>query len=298
MSFRTVVVARRSKLDIRMGYLVIRYDNDTVRVFLDEINTLIIENPACSVTGCLLAELTRKKVKVIFCDEKHSPLAELLPCYGHSESAGKLQEQMKWDRDFCCRLWTVIVAEKIRNQARFLQEKNKHTEAAMLFDYIDSICPGDSSNREGHAAKVYFNAVFGRDFKRGDGMTIDSALNYGYTLILSAFNREIAACGFSTQLGIAHHNTFNHFNLSCDLMEPFRIMVDRWVDHCNFKQFESPEKHRMLEIFNQPFYINHETRRLDDCIKLYVRSVFKAIDCKDITRVKYCFWCKDDSTDD
>ena len=50
MSFRTVVIANRSKLDLRMGYLVIRKDSGTMRVFLDEINTVIIENPACSIT--------------------------------------------------------------------------------------------------------------------------------------------------------------------------------------------------------------------------------------------------------
>ena len=218
MSFRTVVVEKRGKLDLRMGYLVIRQEDDTRRIFLDEINTLIVENPACSVTGCLLAELTSRKIKVIFCDEKHSPFAELLPCHGHSESARKLQEQIQWDSDFCQLLWTRIVAEKIRNQALHLFEKGKEEEMRLLSSYLNEMQPGDSSNREGHAAKVYFNVIFGNGFRRGDGTAFDSALNYGYSLILSAFNRAIVACGFSTQLGIAHHNVFNHFNLSCDFV--------------------------------------------------------------------------------
>lgn len=292
MSFRTVVIEKRSKLDLRMGYLVIRREDETMRVFLDEINTLIVENPACCVTGCLLSELVKRKIKVIFCDEKHSPCSELLPCYGHGESPGKLREQIQWNSDFCQQLWTTIIAEKIRNQAAFLLEKKKNKEAEMLVGYILELQPGDLSNREGHAAKVYFNAVFGNDFKRGDGRAVDSALNYGYALILSAFNREIVACGFSTQLGIAHHNTYNHFNLSCDLMEPFRILVDRWVDTCGFLQFGSAEKHRMLEIFNQPFFMDGASRRLDDCIMLYVRSIFKSISMQELSVVKFCSWKK------
>ena len=292
MSFRTVVIGKRSKLDLRMGYLVIRRDDETMRVFLDEINTLIVENPACCVTGCLLAELVKRKIKVIFCDEKHSPCSELLPCYGHGESSGKLREQIQWNPDFCQLLWTMIVTEKIRNQAAFLVEKKKCKEAEMLVGYILDLQPGDLSNREGHAAKVYFNAIFGNDFKRGDGRAVDSALNYGYALILSAFNREIVASGYSTQLGIAHHNTYNHFNLSCDLMEPFRILVDRWVDTCSFQQFGSPEKHQLLEIFNQPFFMDGASRRLDDCIMLYVRSIFKSISIQDISAVKFCSWKK------
>ena len=101
MSFRTVVISKRSKLDLKMGYLLVRQADETWKLFLDEINTLIIENPACCVTCCLLAELVRCKIKVIFCDEKHSPCAELLPCHGHSESSGKLREQIQWDQQFC-----------------------------------------------------------------------------------------------------------------------------------------------------------------------------------------------------
>ena len=273
-----------------MGYLVVRLENDVKRIFLDEINTVIIENTACCVTVSLLAELTERKIKVIFCDEKHFPSAELLPCYGHSECAGKLREQMQWDADFCNLLWTRIVAEKIHNQALYLRERGKVDEMQMLESYVDELHTGDTSNREGHAAKVYFNAIFGKDFKRGDGGAVDSALNYGYTLILSSFSREIVACGFSTQLGIAHHNVFNHFNLSCDLMEPFRIFVDRWVGAFDFCKFDSDEKYRLLEIFDQPFFIGGETRRLDDCIKIYVHSVLKAISCKEISCVKFCSW--------
>ena len=287
MSFRTVVVAKRSKL---MGYLVIRREDETARIFLDEINTLIVENPACCVTGCLLTELVKRKIKVIFCDEKHSPSSELMPCYGHGESAGKLQEQIQWPREYCQLLWTRIVAEKIHNQALFLLEKGFSKESAMLLSYARELQTGDQTNREGHAAKVYFNVIFGQGFKRGSGMAIDSALNYGYSLILSAFNREIVACGYTTQLGIAHHNTYNHFNLSCDLMEPFRILVDRWVAACSFLDFGAAEKHRVLELFNHPCTINGATHRLDDCIMLYVRSVFKSIAMQDLEAVRFCSW--------
>ncbi len=165
-------------------------------------------------------------------------------------------------------------------------------EADMLMEYVKNLQTGDLSNREGHAAKVYFNKIFGNAFRRGDGSTVDSALNYGYSLILSAFNREIVSCGYSTQLGITHHNTFNHFNLSCDLMEPFRVLVDRWVDSCEFIQFGSKEKHRMLEIFNQQFFIDGTWRRLDDCIMMYVRSIFKAITLRELSAVKFCSWLK------
>jgi len=56
MSWRTVVITNRCKLDYRMGYMVIRGD-EIKRVFVDEIAVLVIENPAVSFTGCLMETL-------------------------------------------------------------------------------------------------------------------------------------------------------------------------------------------------------------------------------------------------
>jgi len=290
MSFRTVVISQQSKLDLRMGYLVIRQGGATKRVFLDEINTLIVENPACCVTGCLLAEMVRKKIKIIFCDEKHSPVSELLPCYGNTDCSGRLREQLCWSPVFCRHLWTNIVRMKIQKQAAFLSELGHEADASRLNGYVAELEEGDVSNREGHAAKVYFNVVFGKNFKRGDGGAIDSALNYGYALLLASFNREIVACGFSTQLGLSHHNEFNYYNLSCDLMEPFRILIDRHVHACSFDEFFSREKHKVLDIYNQSFLLNGTMQRLDNCIRLYVHSVFKAIKNSDEGAMKNISW--------
>lgn len=64
MSWRTVVVSKRCKLDLKMGYMVIRGD-EVRRIFLDEIAVLIIENPAVSFTGCLFEELVKKASAIL-----------------------------------------------------------------------------------------------------------------------------------------------------------------------------------------------------------------------------------------
>lgn len=56
MSWRTVLISNRCKLDYSMGYMVIRGE-ETARIFIDEIAVLMIENPAVSMTGCLLSDL-------------------------------------------------------------------------------------------------------------------------------------------------------------------------------------------------------------------------------------------------
>ena len=120
MSWRTVVIASRAKLDYQMGYLVVRSE-ETRRVFLDEVALLLLENTAVSVTGVLLSELVRRKIRVILCDEKRDPAAELCPYFGSHDSARRLRRQLAWTEEACAAVWAAIVAEKIRNQAQALQ---------------------------------------------------------------------------------------------------------------------------------------------------------------------------------
>ena len=166
MSWRTVIISKRAKLDMKTGYLVIRSEDETNRINLDEISVLIIENTAVSITGCLIAALTDKKIKVIFCNEKRDPTCELVALYGSHDTSAKMRKQIKWDNDVKAYIWSEIIAEKIRKQAEFLEELKKNEEAVMLRKYIEELELGDVTNCEGHAAKVYFNALFGKEFTR------------------------------------------------------------------------------------------------------------------------------------
>lgn len=132
MSWRTVVISKRAKLDMKTGYLVVRSEEETHRINLDEISVLIIENTAVSITGCLISALTDKKIKVIFCDEKRDPTCELVALYGSHDTSAKLRKQIKWDDDVKAYIWSEIIAEKIRKQTEFLEELGKSEEAFML----------------------------------------------------------------------------------------------------------------------------------------------------------------------
>lgn len=286
MSWRTVIVNSQSKLDYKLGYLVIR-GIETRRIHIDEIQVLLIENPAVSLTGCLLEALVEKKVKVIFCDSKRNPCAELIPHHGSHDSSAKIRMQIKWTEDVKALIWQEIIGEKIRKQAEFLRELGKESEASLLISYIGQIELLDASNREGHAAKVYFNALFGMQFTRSEENSINAALNYGYSILLSAFTREITANGYLTQLGIFHSNMFNHFNLASDLMEPFRIIVDRYVKNMGPIEFGMTEKHEMWNILSEHVLINDSKQMLDNAIKQYTKSVFDAINDNDPSEIRF-----------
>lgn len=276
MSFRTVAITHRAKLNLNMGYLEIR-DEDIRKIFIDEIDILVIESPAVSMTAALLSELMNKKIKVIFCDKKRNPQGELIPYYGSSDCARKIKKQLEWSEDIKGKVWTEIVREKIKKQLSFLKELSMSREESLLKVYLDEMTYRDETNREGMAAKVYFDAIFGMDFTRDSETPVNAALDYGYSLILSIVNREISYNGYITQLGLFHDNVYNSFNLSSDIMEPYRILVDRIVYRNKFDKFESEEKHIMLHLFEQEVKIGGNWQILTNAIRIYVRSVFDAL---------------------
>lgn len=291
MSWRIVVISKRAKLDLQLGYMVVRGE-ELHKVHLSEMAVLLIENCAVSLTAALLAELVRQKIKVIFCDEKHNPSSELVPYYGSFETSNRVRIQINWSDEAKWCVWREIVRNKVYNQAMVLK-RFKLKEEALLQEYINSIGINDTSNREGHAAKVYFNALFGKRFYRDDESAINSALDYGYTVLLSACNREVVSNGYITQLGIHHCNVHNQFNLGCDLMEGFRPVLDLLV--CNMLKdgllevFESKEKISVLDILSQILMIDGKKYSLDDAIRIYIHNVFEALRYNDMERIKPCY---------
>lgn len=285
MSWRTIVVANSAKMDYQLGYLVVRTDK-VIKIHLTEISLVIIESTAVSITAALLSELMKKKIKVVFCDEKRNPSSELIPYYGSHDTSAKVREQIKWNQEKKSLIWTEIVAEKIRKQADLLRVFHKK-EADQLDTYITELQFGDATNREGHAAKVYFNALFGLDFTRTEDNYINAGLNYGYSIILSAFTREIVANGYITQLGLFHDNMFNQFNLASDLMEPFRVLIDQKVLQMKLIDFEHSEKMQLVDILNQEVLIDGKNQYVNNAIKIYCKSVFDALNDDDSSLMRF-----------
>jgi len=285
MSWRIVVVSKRAKLEVKLGFLVIRSES-IQKIFVNEISMLIIDNTSISMTAYMLNELAKHKIKIVFCDEKRNPYGELIQFYGAHDTSIKYKNQLSWSKDIKEFVWTSIVAEKIRKQKEVLDLNNKK-EALMLETYIDNIEVNDKSNREGHAAKVYFNALFGKDFTRSNDSNINAALNYGYGILLSLFNKEVIANGYFTQLGLFHDNMFNQFNLSSDLMEPFRPLIDKNVINMELFEFGHKEKMDVINILNESVIINNKEQYVANAIGLYCKSIFDALNSRDLSLIRF-----------
>ncbi len=283
MSFRTVVITKQSKISYKNRFLVVKQDAEEKYIHLSEIDTIIVDSISVSISAYLLKELADNKINIMFCDEKHNPFGEVIPYYSRHNSSKKIKEQIKWrqkDKDL---LWQKIVKDKLLNQALLLK-KIKLDKYKLLNSYIDEITVGDKTNREGHAAKIYFNALFGNSFIRNNDDNINAALNYGYAVLLSTVNKEIIKNGYITQLGIHHKNEFNQFNLTCDLMEAFRPIIDNFVFYNKERKLDINYKLDLVNIFNNTYIFNNKKYVLKDVIKIYVKTTLEAI--VDISKYK------------
>ncbi|EUJ41134.1 type II CRISPR-associated endonuclease Cas1 [Brochothrix campestris] len=284
MSWRTVVITKHVKLSYKNGYLVIRGEQQQM-IHLSEIHTLLIDSTRTVITAYLISELMKKKVKVIFCDEKRQPESELVPYYGAHNTSKKIKEQVAWPQAVQRVIWTAVIKAKIEQQQLLLAQLAL-PEADKLQQYVQDLQLYDETNREGHAAKVYFNALFGKKFTRDEPGSINAALNYGYTILLSSFNKEIVSQGYLTQIGLKHTNQFNFFNLSSDLMEPFRPLVDAFVYHNQAQVFDQSYKMGLVNLLNDKVIIQQQSHFVSLAIQIYLKSVFKAIETADANQIK------------
>jgi len=208
MSFRTVIIKNQAKLNYKNRYLVVKQELEEKYIHISEIDTIIVDSISVSLSTYLLKELSKNKINIIFCDEKHNPFGELASYYGKYNTSKMLNKQIKWKTKEKDKLWSLIIKNKITNQAQVLKILKKDGQDLMM-EYALSVKNGDITNREGHAAKVYFKSLFGKNFIRHNHDDINAALNYGYSILLSYFNKELISNGVSTKLGIKSALRFN-----------------------------------------------------------------------------------------
>ena len=286
MSFRSLVINNRCKLEYSLNYLVINKGDETKRVLLDEVKMIIINSTQVSITSTLIAECINKKIKILFGDVKHNLVGEITPYKNNYYANKKIKEQISFDEERKNFLWQQIVKMKIKGQADNLKIIGKDDVSNLLYCYSNEVELGDVTNREGLAAKSYFRAIFGKDFYRDDdSIEVNTYLNYGYTIILSSFNRSIKALGYYTELGIHHIGETNSFNFSCDLMEPLRPLVDLMIlkKEINMENF----KQEFINMLSKVVIFEESSTYLDNAIEEYVSNCLQYLKTGNESKIQF-----------
>ena len=271
--WRTAVIGEHEKLSFRDGQLVITDGEQETALPVCQLARVMLGSPEGSITLPLLNELAGNRVSVLLCDEKRIPRAELLPLLPGSGSGG-IQDQAAWSEARKDLAWAQIVRNKIDMQCGLL-ERLSLPEAAALAVYAADVLVGDVTNREGQAARLYFSALFGPDFVRHALDETNAALDYGYAILRSAVSRAIALHGCTPALGICHCSRANPVNLSCDLMQPFRPIVDRIVVSDPYRTLTAEYKKQLIALTQQECVYGSQRMNVDNAIQRYVSDVLR-----------------------
>ena len=274
MGWRSVIITQHAKLTYSMQMMIVQTRDGINQIPIEDINLLLVSTTQAVITSALISKLAQNQTKVIFVDEKDNPIVETAVYYPGTRNMAKLTQQFNWDDHLKELLWTKIVSQKIKNQIAVLA--NYHLNKDEVQSELDQLEINDESNREAIAARKYFMLLFDKNFVRRDTSAINAALDYGYAILLSSFNREIVMNGYLTYFGIHHCSQENQFNLASDLMEPFRPFVDYWVKaHEKIKELTPDIKYGLVELLSLEIKFNGKKTLLTNAITVYVRECLK-----------------------
>ncbi len=286
MGYRQVIIKKSEKLHFKDNQLIIDKDESSTKVPLEDINYILIEDSSTILTTRLLAELGKNAISLIVCDERFEPTSIMYPYNYHFKQLDVFSHQLEIDDSIKNEFWNQIVKRKIKNSIRVLEMTSKEEfPISKLTEYINEITDGDSKNREGLAAKMYFRSLFGSDFIRFYDDNVNAALNYGYTIIASAIIRNLAVYGLNTYLGIHHSSKINNFNLAYDFLEPYRSVVDKFVydnkdDIVLPLSFEFRKK--LINLLNEEVIHQNKKYTIEYSIGLLIKSYIKSFSTGEI----------------
>lgn len=221
----------------------------------------------------------KNNVILISCDERHLPLAGMLPFSGNTLFSERVKTQIEVSEPLKKQLWKQTVECKIQNQLKVLEQLGKY--ASPMYEYLKEVKSGDTTNMEGIAAQHYWKYLIDNDFLRDQfGDYPNPFFNFGYGVLLSIIARALVDTGLLLVLGIFHRNKYNPYCLASDIMEPYRpiadLLVMKWLQlHPEKQSLDKESKTFLLQIATQDVNIEKLVRPLIVGVKMTASSLLK-----------------------
>lgn len=230
------------------GFLEVHYKGEKIgQVPFDDIVAVIISVPSCSITTSLMDHLCQHNIPMVICGQNYLPTSFTLPVQGYSRQFRVMRAQAKMSEPRRKRAWQRIVRAKIINQAIVLEHVDQ--ENNRLFHLSTKVRSGDPENCEAQAARIYWQCLFGRGFRRNqNALGLNAALNYTYAIVRACVGRGLSSAGLHPSFSLHHKNPQNPLNLLDDLVEPFRPIADYvvWQGRDSYDEQLIPENKRNL----------------------------------------------------
>lgn len=282
MGWRVVYIEESQRLSLYLDNLKVHLNEDQeILIPLKDINSLICDNYKITMTVQLLNQCAENNINVVICGIDHQPKMMMIPHSAHHTMSLVLRKQINWDDAKKQLLHQQIIQNKILNQVRVLKLKLiDDSRLVRIESFISEVEPGDPGNREGLAAKMYFNLMFGSDFIRFESDPVNAGLNYGYAILRSQISKIIYSKGLNASIGIFHKGPSNMFNLSDDIIEPFRPIIDSYVyDHLRLaNEFNATHRKDLIRLTTEKISINNQSHTIFNAMNIMIESIIKYFD--------------------
>ncbi len=274
MAFRIVMIENDVSIHLKYNNLLINKGDGDIWIPLDDISVIVLDNLKIQFTVRLMSMLAEYNIAVIICNVEHLPIGFYCSYDNYGRISKTIGFQISKDDIFYNKFWKKIIYQKISNQKQVLAMLEFPTDIIeKLNSYIETLEDGDTSNREAHAAKVYFNALMGKSYSRGnEDILLNSGLDYGYAVLRAYIARLCVAYGLNSQLGIHHKNEYNRFNLVDDLIEPVRPIVDFYSYQIlkDSDYFTAEHRRKLVNILNHKIKYKKQKMFLANMLEDYV----------------------------
>jgi len=282
-AWKTIRITKPCRLRIDNGNLLVEDDELRFKLSLEDTDSIIFEGDRFMLSAKVLSALSTYKIATLFCDEHYLPSAILHPYHQSSLATRTLKAQLAVTSNYADKLWQKIIIAKIEQQRTVLEVLGK--ESDKLQTYIEQVREADKYGAEAKSAKYYWSRLFEQLVREPDSFDVrNQALNYAYAIIRSLITRDLSAAGFLPALGIWHDNKYNAFNLSDDLMEPFRPIADigvyRILEFHPDEEILTPQmKKEIINLFDIA-YLEYEkgTSSMRSVCKLYVQLFKRSVE--------------------
>ncbi|WP_138416614.1 type II CRISPR-associated endonuclease Cas1 [Aquibacillus sediminis] len=279
MGWRVIHVSDVNQLSLQQNNLRVVQGDVDVKIPLKDIFALVIEDLTCKLTSRLMIELSKNSVLVLLCNQQYLPECVIHPVSGHFGQHRQMSKQLKWSDTSKQLLWQQIIKRKVINQLVVMKRNQVEAQRIeKMADFYSYIEPGDKSNVEGQAARIYFNSFFDEGYTRSNQDYIENAaLNYGYAILHSAIARTVVAKGLIPGIGIHHKGDRNPHNLASDIIEPFRPIVDYVVVNTPPPDGYLTKEYRvkLINLLHSKVLIANKLQTVMRAIEIFLDSIFE-----------------------
>lgn len=284
MSFRQLFLAKKYFLKYKQGSIIIEDEDKHInKIPIEDLTVIVIDSNEILLTNAVICACAAKNVSIIIAGDNHMPQALISSINQHYRPFQVIQYQIAQTDTIKALAAEYFLKAKINNQIKVIELTNKDENVIKLLSQYENELEGnDEMNREGTAAKVFFNSLYGSDYIRFEKDGINMLQNYGYGVLRSSITRTINSYGLSAFIGVNHKSATNPFNLVYDIIEPFRAIVDYYIYKNLYMAIDNEipieARKELVNLLNASVEVKGKKQSVQNAIDLLVKSYLRYIE--------------------